>query len=138
MHSQVNDVSAAIIGAAIEVHRILGPGLLESAYEHALAHELALRQIPYERQKRLPLDYKGIHLHCGYRLDLLVANVVVVEIKAIDTLLPLHQAQLLSYLKLGGWKVGLLINFHVPLLRQGIKRIVLGLEETSKFSAPLR
>ena len=132
MHSQVNDVSAAIIGAAIEVHRILGPGLLESAYEHALAHELALRQIPYERQKRLPLDYKGIPLHCGYRLDLLVANVVVVEIKAIDALLPIHQAQLLSYLKLGGWKLGLLINFHVPLLREGIKRVVLGLDETPK------
>ena len=138
MHSQVNDISAAIIGAAIEVHRILGPGLLESAYEHALAHELALRKISYERQKRVALDYKGIHLFCGYRLDLLVENAVVVEIKAIDGLLPIHQAQLLSYLKLGGWKLGLLINFHVPLLRQGIKRVVLGLDETSKFSAPLR
>jgi GxxExxY protein len=134
MYSHINDVSAAVIGAAIEVHQILGPGLLESAYEHALAHELSRQQIPYERQKPLPLDYKGIRLDCGYRLDLLVANMVVVEIKAIDALLPIHQAQLLSYLKLGGWKLGLLINFHVPLLREGIKRIVLGLEQATKYT----
>jgi GxxExxY protein len=101
---------------------------------HALAHELSRQQIPYERQKPLPLDYKGIRLDCGYRLDLLVANMVVVEIKAIDALLPIHQAQLLSYLKLGGWKLGLLINFHVPLLREGIKRIVLGLEQATKYT----
>src|SRR5215510_8868414 len=99
----INDVSSAIIGAAIEVHRILGPGLLESAYEQSLAHELSLRQIPFERQKQLQLDYKGMRLDCGYRLDFLVEDLVVVEIKAIDILLPIHQAQLLSYLKLGGW-----------------------------------
>ena len=110
----------------------LGPGLLESAYEQCLAHELSLRQIPFERQKPLPLDYKGIRLDCSYRLDFLVADSVVVEIKAIEALLPIHQAQLLCYLKLGGWKLGLVINFHAPLLREGIKRVVLGLEEVPK------
>ena len=129
MHTNINEVSQAIIGAAIEVHRTLGPGLLESAYEQCLSHEFSLRQIPVERQKPLHVDYKGIRLDCGYRLDFLVAGIVVVEVKAIETLLPIHQAQLLSYLKLGGWKLGLLINFHVPLLREGIKRVVLGLEE---------
>jgi GxxExxY protein len=132
MHTPINDISSAIIGAAIEVHRTLGPGLLESAYEQALAHEFSLRQIAFERQKPLPVDYKGIRLDCGYRLDFVVAQMVVVEIKAIEVLLPIHQAQLLSYLKLGGWKLGLLINFHAPLLRDGIKRIALGLEEVPK------
>jgi len=129
MHTTINDLSSAIIGAAIEVHRTLGPGLLESAYEQCLAQELSLREIPFERQKPVRVHYKGIQLDCGYRLDLLVAGIVVVEVKAIDALLPIHQAQLLSYLKLGGWKLGLLINFHVPLLREGIKRVVFGLEE---------
>jgi GxxExxY protein len=132
MPANANDISGRIIGAAIEVHRILGPGLLESAYEQSLAYELSLRQIPFERQQALPLNYKGVPLDCGYRLDFLVAGTVVVEIKAIEALLPIHQAQLLSYLKLGGWKLGLLINFHAPLLRDGIKRVVLGLEEVSK------
>ena len=132
MHIPINDISSAIIGAAIDVHRTLGPGLLESAYEQCLAHELSLRQIPFERQKPLPIDYKGIRLDCSYRLDFLVADMVIVEIKAIERLLPIHQAQLLSYLKLGGWNLGLLINFHVPLLRDGIKRVVLGLEEVPK------
>ena len=125
----INDLSSAIIGAAIEVHRALGPGLLESAYEQCLAREFSLRNIPFEQQKSLPVLYKGTRLDCGYRLDFLVADMVVVEVKAIDGLLPIHQAQLLSYLKLGGWKLGLLINFHVPLLREGIKRVVFGLEE---------
>jgi GxxExxY protein len=132
MHTPINDISSAIIGAAIEVHRTLGPGLLESAYQQSLAHELSLRQIPFERQKPLQIDYKGMRLDCGYRLDFLVSDLVVVEIKAIEILLPIHQAQLLSYLKLGGWKLGLLINFHVPLLREGLKRVVLGLDEGSK------
>ena len=135
MPAHANDISARIIGAAIEVHRILGPGLLESAYEQSLAHELSLRQIPFERQLALPLHYKGVPLDCGYRLDFLVAGTIVVEIKAIEALLPIHQAQLLSYLKLGGWKLGLLINFHAPLLRDGIKRVVLGLDEVSKPTA---
>jgi GxxExxY protein len=133
-NTPINDISSAILGAAIEVHRTLGPGLLESAYEQSLAYEFSLRQIPYERQKPLQIDYKGMRLDCGYRLDFLVSELVVVEIKAIEMLLPIHQAQLLSYLKLGGWKLGLLINFHTPLLREGIKRVVLGLEEVPKSS----
>jgi GxxExxY protein len=124
-----NEVSQAIIGAAIEVHRTVGPGLLESAYEECLAKELTLKQIPFERQKLLAVEYKGLRLDCGYRLDFLVANMVVVEIKAVDALTPLHEAQLLSYMKLGGWKMGLLINFHVTLLKNGLKRLVNGLEE---------
>lgn len=132
MKTEINEVSQAIIGAAIEVHRMLGPGLLESAYEECLSHEFSLRQIPFERQKPLLVDYKGVRLDCGYRLDFLVAGIVVVEVKAVEALLPIHQAQVLSYMKLGGWKLGLLINFHVPLLREGIKRLVLGLEEARK------
>jgi GxxExxY protein len=135
MHTKVNEVSQAIIGAAIEVHRTLGPGLLESAYEQCLSHEFSLRQIPFERQKPLHVDYKGTRLDCGYRLDFLVAGMVVVEVKAIEALLPIHQAQVLSYLKLGAWKLGLLINFHVPMLRQGIKRVVLGLQEAPQSTS---
>jgi GxxExxY protein len=93
--------------------------------------ELSLPGIPFQQQKSLPVVYKGTPLDCGYRLNFLVADMIVVAVKAIDALLPIHQAQLLSYLKLGGWKLGLLINFHVPLLRDGIKRVVLGLEELS-------
>ena len=100
MRTTINEVSQAIIGAAIEVHRALGPGLLESAYEQWLSHEFSLRQIPFERQKPLHVDYKGTQLDCGYRLDFLVAGVAVVEVKAIEALLPIHHAQLLSYLKL--------------------------------------
>ncbi|GBC84978.1 hypothetical protein HRbin11_01418 [bacterium HR11] len=125
----INALTHEIIGAALEVHRTLGPGLLESAYEECLCHELTLRRIPFERQKALPLEYKGIRLDCGYRLDLLVAGCVVIEVKAVEELLPIHEAQLLTYMRLGGWKVGLLINFNVPVLRQGIRRFVLGLEE---------
>ncbi len=125
----VNQITEAIIGAAIEVHRALGPGLLESAYEECLCRELGLRRIPFERQRLLPVEYKGLSLDCGYRLDLLVADAVVVEIKAVENLLPIHEAQLLTYLRLGGWKVGLIINFNVPVLKRGIRRRVLGLEE---------
>src|SRR5207247_7729912 len=103
MHPDINQVSRTIVGAAIDGHRTLGPGLLESAYEQCLAHEFGLRHIPFERQKPLPVDYKGVRLDCGYRLDFLVAGIVVVEVKASEALLPIHQAQLLSYLKLGGW-----------------------------------
>ena len=124
---EVNQITSAIIGGAIEVHRILGPGLLESAYEECLCRELSLRGIPFERQRPLPVEFKGVQLECGYRLDLLVVDAVVVELKAVETLLPIHEAQLLTYLKLGGWNVGLLINFNVPLLKQGIKRRVLNL-----------
>jgi len=125
----VNELTGTIIGAAIEVHRILGPGLLESAYEECLNYEFGQRVARFVRQHPLPVVYKGIKLDCGYRLDFLVENTVVVEIKAVESILPIHEAQLLSYLKLGGWQVGLLINFNVPVLKQGIKRIVLGLEE---------
>ncbi len=124
-----NEVTEAIIGAAIEVHRALGPGLLESAYEECLCRELSLRGIDFERQRELPIEYKGLRLDCGYRIDLLVAGMVIVELKAVETLLPIHEAQLLTYMRLGGWKVGLLINFNVPVLKQGIRRRVLGLEE---------
>lgn len=116
------EITEAIIGSAIEVHRHLGPGLLESIYEAALAYELGQRGIAVERQKPLPVSYKGLVFEEGYRLDLLVAGEVVVELKCVDAVYPIHEAQLLSYLKLTGLKVGLLINFKVPVLKQGIKR----------------
>ena len=125
----VNELTREIISAAIEVHRALGPGLLESAYEECLCRELSLRKVPFQRQVPLPVEYKGLRLDCGYRLDLLVAKTVVVEIKAIESLSSIHEAQLLTYLKLGGWKVGLLINFNVSVLKKGIRRRVLQLEE---------
>lgn len=134
---EINRITESIIGAAIEVHRVLGPGLLESAYEECLCHELDSRNIHYERQRPLPLQYKGHALDCGYRLDLLVANAVVVEIKAVEIVLPIHKAQLLTYLKLGGWNAGLVINFNVPVLKKGIHRCVLNLEE-EKLRNPLR
>jgi len=129
---RVNQITEAVIGAAIEVHRALGPGLLESVYQECLARELTMRHIPFEREKPLLVEYKGAKLECGYRLDFLVANMVVVEVKASDGLLPIHQAQLLTYMKLGGWKVGLLINFQVPVLKKGIKRLVLNLGEAKQ------
>ena len=125
----INELTQTIIGAAIEVHRALGPGLLESAYEECLCKELTLQKISFERQRPLPLEYKGVKLECGYRLDLLVEDTVVLEVKAVDAIISIHEAQLLTYMKLGGWKVGLLINFNVPVLKQGIKRLVLGFEE---------
>lgn len=128
MLAHVNRITGDVIGAAIEVHRCLGPGLLESAYHECLARELVLRQIPFEREGPLPLEYKGIQLECGYRVDLLVARVVVVEIKAVEAIAPVHEAQLITYLRLGGWKVGLLINFNVVLLKNGICRRVLALQ----------
>lgn len=113
-----------IIGAAIEVHRELGPGLLESSYEVCLSRELELRGISFEFEKPLPLEYKGVRLDCGYRLDLLVAGVVIVEVKSVEALAPIHEAQLLTYLKLTGVKVGLLINFNVVVLKAGLRRLV--------------
>lgn len=124
-----NQLSELVIGAAIEVHRALGPGLLESTYEMCLCHELALRKIPFERQKAIPVAYKGIRLDCGYRADLIVDRVLLVEIKSVDSMLPICDAQLLTYLKLGGWKVGLMINFNVELLKHGIRQKVLGFSE---------
>jgi len=122
--SDINDLTGQVIGAAMEVHRALGPGLLESVYEACLCMELDLRAIPYQRQRELPIEYRGRKLDCGYRLDLVVADCLIVEFKACDKLLPVHEAQLLTYLKLTGIKVGLLINFNVPTLKQGIKRMV--------------
>jgi GxxExxY protein len=128
MSREINEITHAVIGAAIEVHRQLGPGLLESAYLECLSRELVLRGIPFERERPLPLEYKGVHLECGYRLDLLVAGCVVVEIKSVEALAPVHDAQLLTYLRLGGWRVGLLINFNVAVLKSGIHRKILGFE----------
>ncbi len=113
-----------IIGAAIEVHKQLGPGLLESTYEECLCHELHLRGIQFQRQLDLPVLYKGLKLDCGYRIDLLVEETVVVELKALEQILPVHEAQLLTYLRLAQKSVGLLINFNVPLLKDGIRRRV--------------
>ncbi|WP_372846292.1 GxxExxY protein [Pontiella sp.] len=119
-----NELSKEIIGAAIEVHRHLGSGLLESAYEEALCYELDLRNIPYERQKYQPLQYKGKTLKTDYRIDLLVNQKVIVENKAVETVSRIDKAQTLTYLKLSGIKLALIINFHEPLLKDGINRIV--------------
>ena len=125
MNPHINELTYEIIGAAIEVHRMLGPGLLESSYRECLCRELSLRNIQFKRECGLPLRYKDIRLDCGYRLDVLVADLVVIEIKAVEALAPIHDAQLLTYLRLGGWKVGLLINFNVVVLKDGIRRRVL-------------
>ena len=129
MPTHVNDITHAVIGAAMEVHRKLGPGLLESAYHECLCRELVLRGIPFEYERKLPLEYKGIKLEHGYRVDLVVADLVAVEVKSIAAIAPIHEAQLLTYLRLGGWKVGLLINFNVIVLKDGVRRRVLGLRE---------
>jgi GxxExxY protein len=118
-------ITESIIGAAIEVHRELGPGLLESAYEECFCHELHLRNLNFQRQVELPVAYKGIKLDCGYRLDVVVENAVVIEPKSIEQISTIHQAQLLTYLRLSGKKVGLLINFNVAVLKNGIVRRVL-------------
>jgi GxxExxY protein len=116
-------LSDQIIGACIEIHRCVGPGLLESAYEACLCHELSLRAISFRRQVPVPLRYKSVSLDCSYHLDVLVDERIIVEIKAVERLSPLHQAQLLTYLKLTNCEVGLLINFNVPLLKLGIRRL---------------
>ena len=120
----MNELTQKIIGAAIEVHKALGPGLLESAYEECLAHELLIANVSFERQVPLPVSYKSVQLDCGYRLDVLIEHTVVLELKAVESLQPIHEAQLLTYLKLGGWPIGLLINFNVPVLTKSIKRMV--------------
>jgi len=117
-------LTECVIGACIEIHKAIGPGLLESAYEECLCHELRLAGLGFERQKPLPVSYKGVKLDCGYRIDLVVEGKLIVELKTVQELLPIHEAQLLTYLKLSGLAVGLLINFNVPVLRRGIKRIV--------------
>jgi GxxExxY protein len=120
-------VSHEIIGAALDVHSALGPGLLESAYCSCLAYEFSKRGLRFEKEKSLPVVYKEVHLDTGYRLDFVVEDCVVVEVKSVDTLCMLHQAQVMSYLKLGGYKLGLLMNFNVTGLKSGIKRVVLNL-----------
>ncbi|MCA9516296.1 MAG: GxxExxY protein [Myxococcales bacterium] len=124
MELEHSEVTEQIIGAAIEVHRELGPGLLESAYRACMVHELALRGLDVATEVPIPLEYKGLHLTTCYRLDVVVEGAVVLELKAIKTLERVHHAQLLSYLRLSGLHVGLLINFHVPVLREGLRRIV--------------
>ena len=118
-------LSEKVIGAAIEVHRVLGPGLLESAYAVSLANELTLREIRFQKEVSLPVRYKGVLLDCGYRLDFIVEDELVLELKAVQTIEPVHEAQLLTYLKLSGKRVGLLLNFNEELLRDGIYRRVL-------------
>ena len=123
----LSELSGAVIGAAIEVHRVLGPGLLESAYELALERELGLRKVPVQRQVAVPLEYKGLELGDGFRLDLLVDDALVVEVKAVDRLQPIHDTQLLTYLKLANKRLGLLINFNERTLKEGVKRVANGL-----------
>jgi len=125
----INKTTESIIGAAIEVHRHLGPGLLESAYEECLCEELLLRKILFKRQVALPVTYKSKKLDIGYRIDLLVNEEVVVELKTVESILPIHEAQTLTYMRLGGWQVGLILNFNVTVLKNGIKRLVHKLKE---------
>jgi GxxExxY protein len=120
----MKELSERIIGAAIEVHRVLGPGLLESTYERCLVHELLLQGIHAQRQKKQPILYKGLEIEEGYRIDILVEEKIILELKVVDQLNPIHTAQLLTYLKLSGCQLGLLINFNVKLLKHGIKRVV--------------
>jgi GxxExxY protein len=129
MVKDLNKITEAIISSAIAVHRELGPGLLESAYEACLTFELIERGFLAERQKALPVTYREVSLDCGYRIDLLVENQVIVELKTVESIAPIHEAQLLSYLKLSGCAVGLLINFNVRVLKNGIRRIVNNLKE---------
>ena len=125
----INKITEAIIGAAIEVHRHLGPGLLESAYEECLCEEFEARKIPFKRQVLLPVIYKSKKLDIGYRIDLLVNDEVVLELKTVEAILPIHEAQALTYMRLGGWQVGLILNFNVTVLKNGIKRLVYKLKE---------
>ena len=128
------DCSRAVIGACIEVHRQLGPGLLESAYGICLSHELSARGIQFEREVHVPVVYKGIELECGYRLDFVVEKELVVELKAVETVLPVHHAQVITYLRLTGLPVGLLVNFHEATIQRGLRRFVC----TPKFFTPSR
>jgi GxxExxY protein len=119
---EINHITEKIIGCAIEVHRILGPGLLESIYEECLVFELKDAGLDIERQKAVPVIYKKIRLDCGYRIDILVENAVIIELKSADSIIPVHVAQILTYMKLAGKNTGLLINFNVPVLKNGLKR----------------
>ena len=123
LRGRLNELSGKVIGACIEIHRELGPGLLESAYEECLAYELAKAGLRFERQKPLPIRYKEVQLDCGYRLDFLVEDALILELKSVAELHSIHEAQLLTYLKLENKSLGLLINFNVPVLKQGVKRV---------------
>ena len=122
---EFDGLSKQVIGCALEVHRILGPGLLESTYEQCLAHELKLKGIDFRLQHPLPVEYKGLRLDCGYRIDVLVEDSLILELKSVDEIMGIHKAQVLTYMKLSGIKTGLLINFNVSMLRRGIKRFIL-------------
>ena len=126
---EINQLSSKIIGAAIEVHKGLGPGLLESAYEKCLCHELKLRGLSFASQKPLSLIFKGEKMDCGYQLDIVVENTIILELKSCEKIEPIHKAQLLTYLKLSGLKLGLLLNFNMPVMRDGIVRVANNLEE---------
>jgi GxxExxY protein len=136
--SAMNELSSRVIGACIEVHRHLGPGLMESTYQACLCRELRLLGISFQQQVPVPLEYKGELVDCAYRLDVVVEGALILEIKAVEALLPIHDAQLLTYLKLTGLSLGLLINFNVPRLATGVKRLVNQFPSTSAPSATLR
>jgi len=129
MIMDINELSSKIIGAAIEVHKALGPGLLESTYEECLCHEVSLRGLSLERQKPLAVQYKGMQLDCGYRLDVVVKNAIILELKSCEKIEPIHKAQLLTYLKLSGLNLGLILNFNVTIMKDGIVRVVNELAE---------
>lgn len=126
MNPHINELTHEIIGSAIEVHKHLGPGLLESAYRMSLCRELFLKGIRFKQSEDLPFEYKGLRIGRAYEMDILVENLVVVEVKSVDALAPIHEAQLLTYLRIGGWRIGLLINFNVVVLKQGIRRRIMG------------
>ena len=128
----IEKIGKQVIDALFEVDRELGPGLLESAYEMSLAHELKLRGLTFERQFSVPITYKGVKLECGFRLDVLVAGEIVLELKSVEALLPIHDAQLVNYLLLSGKRIGFLVNFNVPRLKDGIKRRVNKLDDDSR------
>jgi len=130
----MNQLSSRIIGAAIEVHKCIGPGLLESAYETCLCHELSLRILKFEKQKPLHVRYKNVNLDAGYRLDLVVEDAIILELKSCEKLEQIHRAQLLTYLKLSGLNLGLLLNFNVPVMRDGIVRVVNELDDSKSMS----
>jgi GxxExxY protein len=125
----INKLSNQVIGLAIDTHKELGPGLLESAYEMCFCHELSTAGIVFERQKNMPVHYKGLKIDCGYKIDILVESAIVIELKVVERLLPLHEAQLLTYMNLGDWKLGFLMNFNVSMLKNGIRRRVLNFYE---------
>ena len=123
--SRANIIAKQVVDAGLKIHRTLGPGLLESAYENCLAREFELRQLNFSRQEALPIVYEGLHLESGYRLDIVVENLVIIEVKAVEQLNRLHEAQLLTYLRFSNYRIGLLMNFNVPLFKQGVRRFVM-------------